>query len=199
MEVSGLTIRHALLALLSEGPKYGFQLAQEFAAGTGEMWPLNTGQVYSTLQRLERDDLIESGSGAGDDGPQKDFRITDAGRQELDDWLHTPPDTSSPPRDELVIKVLVALRVPGVDVVELVQMHRRHVIEAMQEYTRLKEDADERDIGLLLVADAELYRLEAVVRWLDAAEARIARRPEPDSLEAAPVRRPARRKVGARR
>jgi hypothetical protein len=78
-------------------------------------------------------------------------------------------------------------------------MHRRHVIEAMQEYTRLKEDADERDIGLLLVADAELYRLEAVVRWLDAAEARIARRPEPDPLEAAPVRRAARRKVGARR
>jgi DNA-binding PadR family transcriptional regulator len=194
-----LTIRHALLALLSEGPKYGFQLAQEFAAGTGEMWPLNTGQVYSTLQRLERDDLIESESGGADDGPQKGFRITEAGRQELDDWLHTPPDTSSPPRDELVIKVLVALRVPGVDVVELGQLHRRHVIEAMQEYTRLKEDADERDIGLLLVADAELYRLEAVVRWLDAAEARIARRPEPDPLEAAPVRRAARRKVGARR
>jgi DNA-binding PadR family transcriptional regulator len=187
------------LALLSEGPKYGFQLAQEFAAGTGEMWPLNTGQVYSTLQRLERDDLIESESGGADDGPQKGFRITEAGRQELDDWLHTPPDTSSPPRDELVIKVLVALRVPGVDVVELAQLHRRHVIEAMQEYTRLKEDADERDIGLLLVADAELYRLEAVVRWLDAAEARIARRPEPDPLEAAPVRRAARRKVGARR
>jgi DNA-binding PadR family transcriptional regulator len=194
-----LTIRHALLALLSEGPKYGFQLAQEFAAGTGEMWPLNTGQVYTTLQRLERDDLIESDNGGGDDGPQKGFHITAAGRQELDDWLYTPPDTSTPPRDELVIKVLVALRVPGVDVVELTQMHRRHVIEAMQQYTRLKEDADDSELGLLLVADAELYRLEAVVRWLDAAEARIARRPEPGPLTAPPVRRPARRKAGARR
>jgi DNA-binding PadR family transcriptional regulator len=192
-----LTIRHALLALLSEGPKYGFQLAQEFAAGTGEMWPLNTGQVYTTLQRLERDELVESDS-SGDEGPQKDFRITESGRRELDDWLRTPTDMSSPPRDELVIKVLVALRVPGVDVADLAQMHRRHVLETMQQYTRLKEDADERDIGLLLVADAEIYRLEAVVRWLDAADARIKRLPTEGPFSPAPVR-PARRKAGARR
>jgi DNA-binding PadR family transcriptional regulator len=193
-----VTIRHALLALLSESPKYGFQLAQEFAAGTGDMWPLNTGQVYTTLQRLERDDLVESDDGA-DEGSQKGFRLTEAGRNELEAWLRTPPDASSPPRDELVIKVLVALRVPGVDVGELVQMHRRHVIETMQQYTRLKEDADERDLGLLLVADAELYRLEAVVRWLDAADVRIRRMPPRDGSAPAYVRRPLRRKVGARR
>jgi DNA-binding PadR family transcriptional regulator len=193
-----LTIRHALLALLSEGPKYGFQLAQDFVAGTGEMWPLNTGQVYTTLQRLERDDLVESDNG-NDEGQQKGFRITEAGRRELDEWLHSPPDTSSPPRDELVIKVLVALRVPGVDVAELAQLHRRHVVETMQEYTRLKEDADEHDIGLLLVADAEIYRLEAVVRWLDAADARIKQLPATGLPEVDPVRRAVRRKVGARR
>ncbi len=55
-----MVVRHALLALLSEGPKHGFQLAQEFEARTGEVWPLNTGQVYTTLQRLERDALVES-------------------------------------------------------------------------------------------------------------------------------------------
>jgi DNA-binding PadR family transcriptional regulator len=168
-----LTIRHALLALLSEGPKYGFQLAQEFAAGTGEMWPLNTGQVYTTLQRLERDELVESDS-SGDEGPQKDFRITESGRRELDDWLRTPTDMSSPPRDELVIKVLVALRVPGVDVRDVVQAHRRHVIEAMQRYTRLKGETPEHDVALAVVVDAQIFRLEAVVRWLDAADTRLA-------------------------
>jgi DNA-binding PadR family transcriptional regulator len=193
-----MIVRHALLALLSEGPKYGFQLAQEFEAGTGEMWPLNTGQVYSTLQRLERDGLVESDDGA-DDGTQKGFHITDAGREELDDWLHTPPDTSSPPRDELVIKVLVALRIPGVDAAALAQLYRRHVIQAMQQYTRLKEAAAEDDLGLLLVADAEIYRLEAVIRWLDAADARIARLPAPAERVLLPVRRSARRRVGARR
>ena len=59
------------------------------------------------------------------------------------------------------------------------QAHRRHVIEAMHQYTRLKEDAADDDIGLLLVADAEIYRLDAVVRWLDAADARIKRLPPP--------------------
>jgi DNA-binding PadR family transcriptional regulator len=191
-------VRHALLALLTAGPKYGFQLAQEFAAGTGELWPLNTGQVYSTLQRLQRDALVESDE-APDGGPQNTYRLTDAGRSELETWLHTPPNTSNPPRDELVIKVLVSLRVPGVDVPQLVQTYRRHVIQAMHQYTRLKEDAVEDDIGLLLVADAEIYRLDAVVRWLDAAEARIKRLPRPVDEIVVPARRPVRRKVGARR
>ena len=76
-----MSVRHALLALLSEGPKYGLQLRQEFEARTGEVWPLNVGQVYTTLQRLERDGLVASDD-AGDDGPQKDFRITPAGADE---------------------------------------------------------------------------------------------------------------------
>ena len=63
-----MSVRHALLALLSEGPKYGLQLRQEFEARTGEVWPLNVGQVYTTLQRLERDGLVES-DGGDDDGP----------------------------------------------------------------------------------------------------------------------------------
>src|SRR5436190_16956841 len=104
-----MSLRHALLALLSEGPKYGLQLRQEFEARTGEVWPLNVGQVYTTLQRLERDGLVAS-DGEGDDGPQRNFRITTSGEAELAAWLRTPPDLSSPPRDELVIKVLIAAR-----------------------------------------------------------------------------------------
>jgi DNA-binding PadR family transcriptional regulator len=192
-----MIVRHALLALLTEGPKYGFQLAQEFAAGTGELWPLNTGQVYSTLQRLERDALVESDE---EGGPQNSYRITAEGRAELDTWLHTPPDMSTPPRDELVIKVLVSMRIPGVDAAELTQSYRRHVIEAMHEYTRLKEEADEDDIGLLLVADAEIYRLDAVIRWLDAADVRIRQRPPAaDRPVAAPARRRARSRLGVGR
>src|SRR6201986_2794605 len=104
-----MSVRHALLALLSEGPKYGLQLREEFEARTGEVWPLNVGQVYTTLQRLERDGLVES-DGPADAGPPKGFRITAPGEAELASWLRTPPDLSAPPRDELVIKVLVAMR-----------------------------------------------------------------------------------------
>ena len=173
-----MSIRHALLALLSEGPKYGLQLRHEFEERTGEVWPLNVGQVYQTLQRLERDGLVVSDDGDEEPGPQKSFRITPEGSTELTTWLNTPPDmASAPPRDELVIKVLVAIRVPGVGVRDVIQVHRRHVVEQMQEWTRIKRDASPDDVSLGLVVDAELFRLDSVIRWLDAADARLRRSP----------------------
>jgi DNA-binding PadR family transcriptional regulator len=169
-----VSVRHALLALLSEGPKYGLQLREEFEARTGEVWPLNVGQVYTTLQRLERDGLAESDD-ADTEGPQRRFRITAAGRQELASWLRTPPDMTAPPRDELVMKILVAVRVPGTDVPGVIQAHRRYLVQLMQQWTRIKEAAAQSDLGLALAVDAELFRLDAVIRWLDSAEGRIRR------------------------
>jgi len=200
-----MSVKHALLALLSEGPKYGLQLREEFESGTGEVWPLNVGQVYTTLQRLERDGLVESDD-TSEEGPQKGFRITAAGAAELAGWLRTPPDLSSPPRDELVMKVLVALRVPGVDVHEVIQVHRRYLVELMQQWTHLKEDEAEYDLSLALVVDAELFRLDAVIRWLDSADGRL-KRAAADAATAVPAApQPApppvpniRRRTGARR
>jgi len=211
-----VSVRHALLALLSEGPKYGLQLREEFEARTGEVWPLNVGQVYTTLQRLERDGLVESDGDGQDgsqkdgpqkDGPQKGFRITAAGTQELTGWLRTPTDMSSPPRDELVMKVLVALRVPGTDVAEVIQVHRRYLVELMQQWTRIKESESESDMSLALVVDAELFRLDSVIRWLDAADGRIKRfglenmrSAAPGALPKAPGALPGmRRRVGVRK
>jgi DNA-binding PadR family transcriptional regulator len=169
-----VSVRHALLGLLSEGPKYGHQLRQEFEASTGDVWPLNVGQVYTTLQRLERDGLVESDETVAE-GPQRTYRITPLGEHELAEWLETPPDQTSPPRDELVIKVLVALRLPGVDVHHMLQVHRRYLVELMQQWTRLKDDEGEFDLALALVIDSELFRLDSVVRWLDAVDGRLKR------------------------
>ena len=195
-----MSVRHALLALLSEGPKYGLQLRQEFEARTGEVWPLNVGQVYTTLQRLERDGLVESDD-ISEEGPQKGFHITQEGAEELSQWLRTPPDFSSPPRDELVIKVLVALGLPGVEVQDVVQLHRRYLVELMQQWTRLKEDESRLDLNFALVVDAELFRLDSLIRWLDTVDGRVKRAaagedaPAPSSF-ALPK---ARRKVGMKR
>jgi DNA-binding PadR family transcriptional regulator len=184
-----VSVPHALLALLKEGPKYGLRLQSEFEARTGEVWPLNVGQVYTTLQRLERDGLVET-DGDGERS-RKRYRITSVGEHELADWLRTPPDLVPPPRDELVIKVLVALQVPGTDIHEILQVHRRHVIEVMQRYTRIKAAAPEDDVPLALVADAELFRLEALVRWLDAADVRLRQLPSvPVSPQVSPPSEP---------
>jgi DNA-binding PadR family transcriptional regulator len=195
-----MSVRFALLALLREGPKHGFQLRQEFEAGTGEVWPLNVGQVYTTLQRLERDGLVEC-DGGEDDRSQRPYRITAAGEEELAEWLRTPPDANGPPRDELVIKVLIALRVAWGDIGELLQVHRRQLVEQMQEYTRLKEDLSDGEIALALVVDAELFRIDGIIRWLDAADGRLKRRqtdgPLPGGTPTQPER--LRRRIGVRR
>ena len=185
-----MSVPYALLALLSEGPKYGLRLQNEFQLRTGEVWPLNVGQVYTTLQRLERDGLVETDEES--ERAQKRYRITATGTQELADWLRTPPGLVPPPRDELVIKVLVALQVPGTDIREILQVHRRHAIEVMQRYTQIKASAAASDVALALVADAEVFRLEAIVRWLDAAEVRVKQLPSsPPAAVADPSPEPA--------
>ena len=194
-----MSVPHALLALLTEGPKYGLQLREEFEVGTGEVWPLNVGQVYKTLGRLERDGLAESDD-TDQDGPQKRYRITPRGSEALAAWLRTPPDLTSPPRDELVMKVLVAARVPGTDAHEVIQSHRLYLLELMQQWTRLKEGEARDDLSLALVVDAELFRLDAVIRWLDAADARLRRAAaQPSRPAPAPAPVPQLRRLGARR
>lgn len=193
-----MSIRHSLLALLSEGPKYGFQLRQEFEASTGEVWLLNVGQVYTTLQRLERDGLAESDD-AEEDERQKNYRITAGGSDELSRWLRTPPDLSEPPRDELVIKVLVASRLPDVDVHEVIQVHRRYIVQLMQQWTHMKEDESHLDIAFALAVDAELFRLDSVVRWLDAADGRLRRAAFESTPENAVAMPNIRRRTGAHR
>jgi DNA-binding PadR family transcriptional regulator len=193
-----MSIRHSLLALLSEGPKYGFQLRQEFEASTGDVWPLNVGQVYTTLDRLERDGLAESDDLDADER-QRNFRITEEGSEELTQWLRTPPDLTQPPRDELVIKVLVASRLPDVDVYDIIQVHRRYLVQLMQQWTRQKEDEAHFDLAFALAVDAELFRLDAVVRWLDAADGRLRRAALESTTEGVVALPRLRRRTGAPR
>ena len=169
-----MSVAHALLALLSEGPKYGLQLRQEFEARTGEVWPLNVGQVYTTLQRLERDGLVES-----DEAVTTGRRSTSASpRTARRSWpagCGRRPICRRRPATSWSSRCWSPARMPGVDVHEVIQVHRRHLVELMQQWTRIKEDADDDDVGLVLVVDAELFRLDSVVRWLDAADGRLRR------------------------
>jgi len=166
-----LSVKHGLLALLAEAPRHGYQLKTDFERRTGGSWALNIGQVYTTLQRLERDGLVEL---AGSNGDRHDYRITPAGRDQLSEWFVAPVVPEGPPRDELTIKVLLAVAASDVDVTEILQRQRTASVEQLQAYTRRKAQADpEKDLGFLLMLDALICRTEAEIRWLDASEARI--------------------------
>jgi DNA-binding PadR family transcriptional regulator len=169
-----VSIRQGLLALLADEPRHGYWLRQEFEARTGATWPLNIGQVYTTLARLERDGLVEV-TGDGDES-HKVYAITPAGRGELDAWFATPVRRENRPRDELAIKLALAAATPGVDVAAVIQAQRRDTVRALQDYTRLKVDAPADDLAWAIVLDSLVFAAEAEVRWLDACEERLTRR-----------------------
>jgi DNA-binding PadR family transcriptional regulator len=171
-----VSVRYGLLALLAEGPSHGYQLKTGFEHRTGSSWLLNIGQVYTTIQRLERDGLVESigATPAADD--RREYRITPAGRAQLDTWFESPIVPEAPSRDELTIKVLLALAAEDIDVTVLLQRQRRASVEQLQAYTRRKAKADpERDVAFLILLDALIFRTEAEIRWLDACDARLQR------------------------
>ena len=163
---------------------YGYQLRATFEESTGGTWPLNIGQVYTTLSRLERDKLVRPL--AESDTGQLPYEITDAGRAELALWFATPISRGDRPRDELAIKLALALTTPGVDVGVVVQTQRTATVRTMQEYTRLKNRTDRpADLSWRLVVDAMVFQAEAEVRWLDHCEASLVRHsrtkvPQPD-------------------
>jgi DNA-binding PadR family transcriptional regulator len=181
-----MSVRQALLALLEQGPMYGYQLRAEFEQRTGATWPLNVGQVYTTLSRLERDGLVEGTeeAGADDEGSAVHrviYRVTEAGRDEVSAWFTTPVPRTQPPRDELAIKLAIAVTLPGVDVGGVIQAQRTASMAALQDYTRLKRGgraanpADADDLAWSLVLDSLVFAAEAEIRWLDHCEARLRR------------------------
>jgi DNA-binding PadR family transcriptional regulator len=191
-----MSIRHGVLALLAERPRYGYELRTEFEARTGATWPLNVGQVYTTLARLERDGLVVAQE--QDEADQQYYAVTEAGLAEVREWFTTPVRRESRPRDELAIKLALAVGAPGLDVAAVLQAQRSDSLRALQDYTRLKaRGGDAEDIAWTLVLDAMIFQAEAEVRWLDHCESRLlqaARR----APTAAPAAAPARREQAAR-
>jgi DNA-binding PadR family transcriptional regulator len=170
-----MSVREGLLALLIGGPKHGYQLRQEFEQSTAGHWPLNIGQVYSTLDRLQRDGLVEAATGESD---RRVVRITEAGRRELGDWFSTPVEPS-PARDSLVMKVLIAVETAGVDVREVIDVQRTALVDHLQQQRRRQrklptEGLSAADVLESLMGAALISRLEADLRWLDACEQVIA-------------------------
>ena len=170
-----MSIPKAFLALLSERPMNGNQLKTEFESRTGAAWPLNIGQAYTTLQRLERDALIVP-------APQYEsetFQLTEAGLAAVNAWWQTPVTRLRPARDELAIKLTLAVTAAGVDVHAVVQAQRTETMRTLHEYTALKIDDNESpnrsDLAWRLLLESLIFQTEAEIRWLDYVEASVLR------------------------
>jgi DNA-binding PadR family transcriptional regulator len=170
-----VSIRQGILAMLADGPRHGYQLRVDFEERTGSTWPLNIGQVYTTLSRLERDGLVVALD--GEDDTHKRYALTDRGRAELAAWFSTPVHREDRPRDELAIKLAMAAELPDTDLHAVVQAQRTDTMRALQDYTRLRRATDDTDdLSWPIVLDSLIFATEAEVRWLDATEERLTRR-----------------------
>jgi DNA-binding PadR family transcriptional regulator len=181
-----MSVKLGLLAILSEAPAYGAQLKAAFEQRTGGTWPVNVGQVYTTLDRLERDGLV----GAADPDPEGriEYRLTPAGQAAVDRWWRTPVDREVTPREELVIKLALAITSETADPATVAQAQRAATMHRLQQLTRLKQSVDPAtDLAWLLVVEHQLFAAEAEIRWLDQVEASIARHGRPVAAASVPT------------
>ncbi|MFB8387872.1 PadR family transcriptional regulator [Microbacterium sp. NPDC055910] len=175
-----MSVRQSLLAILDQGPCYGYQLRAEFDRRTGSTWPLNVGQIYNTLDRLERDGLVVKDD--VDEHGHVYWQITDAGTAAVRDWLDSPVERGQGTRDELAIKLAVAATLPGVDVAGIIQAQRRSSLARLQSLNRARyagaNPEGPEELAWALVVDSMIFAAEAEVRWLDHVEQRLAQHPE---------------------
>lgn len=166
-----MSVKQGLLALLAQEPMYGARLRAEFEARTGGTWPLNVGQVYTTLDRLHRDGLVDIDAR----GEQKRYSLTAGGHAALGAWWRAEPVDDPPPRDELQLKVLLAIDHGRDHAITVITRQRTALTRLLQQHRRAQRAGDAPSLAEALVADALAVRAEADLRWLDLCESRILR------------------------
>ena len=171
-----MSVKASILAVLTMGECHGYQLRQEIESRTGGSWQINIGQVYSTLERLERDGLVEAIE--SNEQGQTRYRATEAGLAEAQDWLTSAIPSNAEARNELAMKLALAVTIPGCDVETIVNAQRVQTMRTLQALTATKREVDQADaseLPWLLIADLNIFNCEAELRWLEHIEGTLAR------------------------
>lgn len=175
-----MSVRRSLLAILDQGPCYGYQLRSEFERRTGAISPLNVGQIYNTLDRLERDGLVEKGE--TDEQGHVFYRITPAGSRDVAAWLASPVGRGAGTRDELAVKIAIGATLPGVDVAQIVRIQRSAARERRDSLRRAQATGASSEgpeaLAKAMMLDSTIFSVDAELRWLDSVDERLARHPE---------------------
>lgn len=188
-----MTVRNALLGLLSQRPRHGYDLHAAFEAVVGgrQNWDVKPAQIYTTLGRLEEGGLvIRQGVGRGG-GPEKlIYDITPAGRQALADWLLEPIEAQHQ-RDEFFLKLMISIATGAVDPYRVIYVQRTSLYRQLHALTVQRGEANPAtSLAHILLLDRAAMHLEADLRWLDMLEARL------DDIRRQPVPEPSARPRG---
>lgn len=173
-----MSVKHALLALLADGPQGAYRLRARFQNITGGAWPLNIGQAYSTLQRLERDGLIKPAGTEPSQEPGKPaidlYALTSRGQAALEDWWGSPVDRTQPSRDEFSIKLAIAIQQDPARAQRVLDRQRDATLRVLQElgqHKRVAPPAGVSETGWYMFLDRQVFLTEAELRWLEHVQA----------------------------
>ncbi len=163
-----VSLKFGILGLLAERPLHGYDVKNRFESMLGGSWEVNIGQVYTTLQRLERDGLIEADGERGD-RRKLAYRLTDGGRQTLQEWLSRPESEPQQLREEIYMKLLLSTRLADGNLDQLLAAQRRVYLQRLKDLAELERRARQqgRDDLVLLFKGAVLHT-EADLKWTDA-------------------------------
>jgi DNA-binding PadR family transcriptional regulator len=174
-----VSIKHAILGLLVQGPLHGYGLKAAYEESLVPGAALNIGQVYPTLDRLQADGLVTVEVVAQQERPdRKVYTLTEAGRKELEGWLGTPTRAEVDLRNEAYLKIVLAWRLHragGVSPLTVIDTERRGCLSRLHELTAARDRADREQAGLptRLLLDMAVLRLNAFHQWLDRCEETI--------------------------
>lgn len=190
-----MSVRNALLGLLAQRPRHGYDLRAAFQAVMGgeENWDVKPAQIYTTLARLEESGLVQEEGIDQGSGPEKHiYAITPAGRLEYQTWLTSGVEREDQ-RDEFFLKLMLALATGEADPAKVIQIQRTALYQELHAITTQRQRADpKKELAQILLLDKAVMHLEADLRWLDMIEARldeVKRQPLPEP-EARPRGRP---------
>lgn len=182
-----MSVRNAILGLLADHPRHGYELrtAFEALAGGEALWAVKPAQVYSTLARLEESGLVAQDGVEQDGGPEKRiYRLTDEGRTELSEWFANGVPAEHQ-RDEFFIKLMLSVANEFADPYRVIQAQRNRLYQELHDLTARRNRANpRRELAQIFLLDKSIMHLEADLRWLDLIEARL------DDIQRQPLPQP---------
>jgi DNA-binding PadR family transcriptional regulator len=172
-----MSVRYAILGLLAQKPRHGYELRTAFEAVVGgdANWEVKPAQIYTTLDRLEEAGLVERSSdlGQGEEPSRRVYAVTGSGRVELKEWFDHGV-TPGHQRDEFFVKLMVGLACGEADPARLIQTQRAYLYQELHGATKLRDSYDKKSaLAQILLLDKAIMHLEADLRWLDITELRL--------------------------
>jgi DNA-binding PadR family transcriptional regulator len=174
-----MSVKYAMLGILAERDLHGYELKSSFDEKVGDFWSLNYGQIYTTLDRLEKEDLVTHDRQTQERRPdRKIYSITPKGKQELEDWLSTPVAKVRALRDEFFVKLVFMDKRNPAPVLELIEKQKALYLKQMNRLTHRKVELKKQQrrhdsLTTELLMDAGLFHAEADIKWLTLCESKI--------------------------